>query len=310
MSLPLTYEHLNYANSVVDPSTIQVAGSTMARFFRRHLFEKLISVYKWKFPDTWTAGRAENYLLYTLYFMGFIGVVNSSIGAVPQHGTISGRNRFYQPSKFIVANPNFKEVNGQYNIGIDCELLQLTPDYFGLYDIVSVYANRMALADRTGAVNLSNSLLSYVFFGRNKNVAESFKKMFDELQAGNPAVVIDNKMRREMDGEPWELLNQNVSQNFIAPEIQALLEEYERDFDSYIGLPNNEQNQKKERLIVDEVNMNNQATCARAELWLETLQKSCERINKMFFDGGKELWVEWRNNPYIPDKAERKAENE
>lgn len=302
---PWAYNHLNYANSITDPSTMQIAGSTMAHFFKRHLFEKLLSVFKWELPETWTEGRAENYLLYTLYIMGFIAIVDSPVGPVPQHCTIGGlRTKFYQPRSIIIANPNFKEVDGEYIIGQNAELLQLTPDYFGLADIVSVYANRMALADRTAGVNLTNSLLSFVFFARNKAVAESFKKMFDELQAGNPAAILDNKMKREFDGDPWTMLNQNVGGNFIAPEIQKLLEEYERDFDSYIGLPNNEQKDKKERLIVDEVNANNQASASRAQLWLDTLQNSCERVNKMFYNGERRVWVDWRISPYTEGGSE------
>lgn len=295
---PWSYEHLNILNSVVDPSTIHVKDSYIANFFRRHLLEKMFSVYQWTMPDIWKMGRGNYYVLYTVYCMGFIGVVNSKLGAVPQHGSISGRNLYYQPSKFLIANPNFKEVNGEYELGVNCELLQIAPDYFGLLDIVNVYANRMALADRTGCVNLMNSLLSYVFFGRNKAVGESFKKMFDELQAGNPAVVVDSKLRRELEGEPWQLLNQNVGQNFIAPEIQQLLEEYERDFDNYIGLPNNQSEGKKERLVVDEVNVNRTETASRAQTWLSSLQESCERINKMFYEGSREVWVDWRVNPY------------
>ena len=302
--IPIDYPHINMASSFVDPSPLHVRDSMIAGFFRRHLFEKMLSVYDWTFPDTWLKSRAENYFLYTLYVCGYISVVDSIAGPVPQHCSIKGRNKFYQPAQILIENPYFKEVDGEYTIGTNTELIQITPDYFGIYDIINVYASRMALADRTAGVNLANSMLSYVFFAKNKSMAESFKKMFDELQSGSPAVVVGSKLRQDLDGEPWNLLNNNVGANFIAPEIQNLMVEYERDFDSYIGLPNNEQKGKKERLIVDEVNANNQASASRAQLWLDCLKKSCDRVNAMFYPKGGGISVDWRVNPYESQREE------
>ena len=49
--------------------------------------------------------------------------------------------------------------------------------------------------------------------------------------------------------------------------------------------------EKKERLLVDEVNANNEATMSKCELWLETMQESMERANNMF---GLDLGVKLR----------------
>ena len=53
------------------------------------------------------------------------------------------------------------------------------------------------------------------------------------------------------------------------------------DFDSCIGIPNGNIN-KKERMVVDEANMNNFETKALCYIWLDTLKKDIEKSNSMF----------------------------
>ena len=64
----------------------------------------------------------------------------------------------------------------------------MQPDYGSCWDIVSYYADLLALATESLAVNITNSKLAYVFACQDKTVAESFKKMFDQINEGNPAV--------------------------------------------------------------------------------------------------------------------------
>ena len=59
------------------------------------------------------------------------------------------------------------------------------------------------------------------------------------------------------------------------------LKNIENKFFTDVGF-NNADDQKKERMIVDEVNANNEATMSKCMLWLETMQESMERVNRMF----------------------------
>ena len=60
-----------------------------------------------------------------------------------------------------------------------------------------------------------------------------------------------------------------------------------------IGIPNSN-TEKRERLVVEEVNANNVETRTRCELWLESLKESARKTNDMF---GLDISVNWRNNP-------------
>lgn len=283
-----SYDFLNIYNAYREPSTVHCSDSYMVRYFTRYLFQKAISVFEWKgMPKYWS----RDFFLYVLYARGYLTITDiPGYGPIPQNCSLRGLNIFYQPKEVIIANPAIMRSPITRTIDKDCVLLKLTPDYAGIIDIVSIYADKMALCLESAGINILNSKLAYVFASKNKNFAESFKKMFDQINAGNPAVMIDKDLMNE-DGSPsWMTFSQDIRSNFIAPELIELLKQIENNFDAEIGLPNNP-TEKKERLITDEVNANNASTFAKSQLWLDSLKEGIEKANNMF---GLELSVEWR----------------
>lgn len=283
-----SYDFLNIYNAYRDPSTVHCSDSYMVRYFTRYLFQKAISVFEWKgMPEYWS----RDFFLYVLYARGYLTITDiPGYGPIPQNCSLMGRNIFYQPREVIIANPAIKGTQITRTIDKDCVLLKLTPDYAGIIDIVSIYADKMALCLESAGINMLNSKMPYVFAGKNKAFLESFKKMFDQINAGNPAVFIDKDLMNE-DGSPnWMTFTQDIKSNFIATELVDLLKQIENNFDAEIGLPNNP-TEKKERLITDEVNANNASTFAKSQLWLDSLKEGIEKANNMF---DLNLSVEWR----------------
>lgn len=283
-----SYDFLNLYNAYREPSTVHCSDTYMVRYFTRYLFQKAISVFEWDgMPEHWS----KDFFLYVLYACGYLAITDvPGYGPIPQNCSLMGRNIFYQPKEVIIANQAIKGQQITRTIDKDCVLLKLTPDYAGIIDIVSIYADKMALCLESAGINILNSKLAYVFASKNKAFAEAFKKMFDQINAGNPAVVIDKDLMNE-DGSPsWMTFTQDIKSNFIAPELIELLKKIENNFDAEIGLPNNP-TEKKERLIVDEVNANNASTYSKSQLWLDSLQEGVRKANAMF---GLNLSVEWR----------------
>ena len=140
-------------------------------------------------------------------------------------------------------------------------------------------------------MNLVNSKLSYVFAADNKQSAESYKKACDKIYGGDPSVFMDSKLFDSDGKAKWQMFNQNVGQNYIADRVLADMRKIEQMFATDIGIPN-ANTDKKERLIVDEVNSNNFETQSRCDMWLMSMKKEFEKANKMF---GLDLSVNWRN---------------
>lgn len=240
-------------------------------------------------PDTWY----RDYFLYVLYCWGYVSVINTNkFGVIPQACSLRGYDVFYRPNIAMITNPL---LNGMRELHIDtqCTLFKLQPDYGGIMDIVDYYAEMMALCAETAQLNLINSKLSYVFTAGDKGAAESFKKMFDGIMSGNPAVIIDKNLLKSDGSMPWQLFSQNVGQNYIVGDILTDMRTWENKFDTDVGIPN-ANTDKKERLISNEVEANNTETFSKCSLWLDELKKTCEKTRDMF---GINITVDWRDPP-------------
>lgn len=253
----------------------------------RYLLQKAISVFQWTMPASWS----RNYFLYCLYCFGRVAVVNTNrYGVIPQACGLMGYNVFYQPTNAIITNPLLTGIL-QPRIDSDCVLVRLQPDYGGIMDLVRHYANLMALAAEAVGVNLVNSKTALAFFARNKAEAESYKKAFDAVANGQPMVVVGKDLIAD-DGTPhWSSFNRDVKNSYVVSDLLSDLRKIEAMFDCDIGIPN-ANTDKRERLIVDEVNANNTETYSKCALWLEELQESCRRVRSMF---GIDLSVDWRD---------------
>lgn len=287
MLIPTNYEFENLYNSMRSPSSVHCRNTALVEYYTKYLLEKAISVFKFDgIPDKW----AMNYFQYVLFGYGYVAIINTDkYGVIPQLSGLTGYNVFYQPTMVTIANPLLDGLK-TLEIGTQCEIIKLQPNYSGVMDIVTTYADLMALCLETAGINLLNSKMSYIFFSQNKSGAETFKKMYDKIASGEPMAVIDKSLLDDEGNPSWTMFTQNVGQNYITDKILNDLQTIEDQFNTEIGIPN-ANTQKKERLIVDEVNANNIDTNAKIALWLETMQRDIDKVNQMF---GLDLSVSYR----------------
>lgn len=287
MLIPTNYEFENLYNSMRSPSSVHCRNTALVEYYTKYLLEKAISVFKFDgIPDKW----AMNYFQYVLFGYGYVAIINTDkYGVIPQLSGLTGYNVFYQPTMVTIANPLLDGLK-TLEIGTQCEIIKLQPNYSGVMDIVTTYADLMALCLETAGINLLNSKMSYIFFSQNKSGAETFKKMYDKIASGEPMAVIDKSLLDDEGNPAWTMFTQNVGQNYITDKILNDLQTIEDQFNTEIGIPN-ANTQKKERLIVDEVNANNIDTNAKIALWLETMQRDIDKVNQMF---GLDLSVSYR----------------
>ena len=270
-------------------------------YFKKYLLQKCISVFKFIFPDTWSRDQIRHFRN-VLFTAGYIVIFeDKKYGLVALSCSFMGQNLFYSPKKILVSNPLLAGV--EKTIGKDCVLftLQETPSFGDLYfnpastsilDIVNYYADQMALASQALNSNFINSQLAYVFTTDTKSGAEAFKKMFEMIASGEPAVVQDKNLLTP-DGTPgWSPFQQNLAQTYIANDILTSLSTLNNQFCTLVGIPN-ANTDKRERLIVDEANANNVETTCLSDLWLENMKVCCEEVNRMF---GVSMSVEKRYN--------------
>ena len=289
-TIPMDYDAKNLYTSFNSPSTVHCKNTMMRRYFQRYLLQKAISVFKWTLPDTWD----KDYFLYTLYGYGYCAIINTEkFGVIPQWGALGGYNVFYRPTYVIVSNPLIPEII-KPTIGIDCTIIKLQPDYGGIMDMVNYYADMLALCAESIGINLVNSHVANVFPATDKAMAETYKKMFDQIASGQPGVVVGKNLFDDAGKPLWTPFTANVKNEYVADIILSDMRKIEACFDTDIGIPN-ANTDKRERLVTDEVNANNVETALRPMFWLEQLKKSIQETIDMF--GIRDFSVDWRVNP-------------
>ena len=292
----------NLVDSSRNPSATHVADAFLTRYFRDRLLKRAIGVLKWNnVPEYWD----ENFMKYVLFVNGYFCIVNTDrYGVLPLNCTLGGVGVMYQPTYCIIANPRLK---GMLNPTIheDCELVRLQPDYKGVMDMVNYHAGKLALASESIDMNLWNSKLAYVFTARNKAAAETFKKIFDKIMNGEPAVVQDKNMLDDEGNPAWATFSQNLSQNFIATGIFDLMKGFEKEFDRDIGIPFSDG--KKERLITMEATQADNERSIYVDQWVEEVNKCLDKANKMF---GLDISVEKRYDEKEEERSEPAWEEE
>jgi hypothetical protein len=99
---PYMFDYINTVNGAFTPSTIHVKDSRLTHFFAKYLLQKVMAVYEWKMPKTWS----KDYFLYTLYCWGYLAVFNTNkYGVIPQQCGLRGWDIFYRPTHALITSP-------------------------------------------------------------------------------------------------------------------------------------------------------------------------------------------------------------
>lgn len=280
---PLNYDQINNINGHIQPSTLKYCNSITYAYWQRSLYQRTISTIDFKgLPDTWE-GSVRDFFYWCIFSYGYVGVFDSDqFGLSFQPGALNGFDFYYQPTEFIVANPKLSK---NFKIHEECELIRLCPDYRGIWDIISYYAMLLSALDSGINMSIINNKFAYLIGAKNKAAAESLKKIFDKINAGEPAVIFDNNLLpQDPDSkeEPWSFLERsNLKQSYLTTDQLMDRSTLLSSFDAEIGI-RSVPYQKKERLVTAEAESREQDSTARLEVWKATLDSSLELVNKMF----------------------------
>ena len=138
------------------------------------------------------------------------------------------------------------------------------------------YARRMAEIDDIIMQNLRQQRVPYLF-ATDENNSFSMKALYDRIYQGEPAIFIDKEM---LKGEPENIMVIPTVSPYLVDKLQIQKQEMERELLTFLGINNTLE--KKERLIVDETNSNNQFIKMASDIGFKQRQLACQQMNEMF----------------------------
>lgn len=298
---PYNMEQVNFAESSYVPSTINKYNNKAFIFWQRHLFQRACSTIELGVPEEWE-GNVKDFLMYSLLRGGYVAVSeNDKFGQFFQYGTLGGRNFYYQPTKVLISNPAY---SATLYIGKNCELLRLTPDYTGIWDIISYYAEKLATMDPAINISITNNKYAFFMGARNKAAAETFKKGMDLVNAGEPMMVFDKKLIDDPTDqkEPWQFWSRDdMVGSYVLDKLLRDFQTILNQFDCEIGIPTVPY-QKAERMVTSEADSKELDATSKCQVWVDTLQSSIKKIKKLYPD--IKLSAEMRFNPLDQKEGE------
>ena len=163
---PLNYDQINAVAGNYHPSQVKAYNNKSFAFWERALFQRALSIMDFKIP--WD-GTVKDFFRFCLFSRGYVAVFKTpEYGLTFQPCGLSGYDWYYRPTNALVANPAMPR-SLDLRIGQDCEILKLTPDYYGIWDIIEYYACKLSELDKQ-----QNDVLHFIE-KYNLNASDGFK---------------------------------------------------------------------------------------------------------------------------------------
>ena len=203
-------------------------------------------------------------------------------GVVPVPATLTGYGLQFQPTGVMISTPYF-QFTRPLKLGVEAELLKLTPDYSGVFSIVTKYAAELKEIDTSIKSAARNSRLAYALVADSDRSARTLKGIREKIINGDDVIIDQTLTRRkgaDKDELPWYQFDRDVKQSYILGDLLEARRNTLVDFYREIGV--RMLDDKKERMLTGEVAAGEAETFIRSEVWIEALKESCEKVNELF----------------------------
>lgn len=249
-----------------------------------------LSLFEWEgLPDSCNARFLEK----TLYTFGQALFVNDpELGHLTLKCTPSGELNYYdEPLSYsangVGYNRTFKK---DECVVIRNNYLDRATDWS-----VVLFASRMTEAERTIDTNIKAQKTPYIICCDQKDLL-SMKNIVKQRDDNELTIFGSKSLNIEA------LKVHATKAEFVADKLQEYKQQIWNEALTFFGVNNDGGNtQKKERMLTDEVNANNQVISINAQAMLLTRQEACKMINKMY---GLNVSVKMRSNAEITEEVE------
>ena len=147
-------------------------------------------------------------------------------------------------------------------------------------ETIELFALRLYEAERTIDVNIKAQKTPVLIEGDAKSMI-TLKNLYAKFSGNEPFIFGNKKFNLD---KALNVLKTDAP--FIADKLQDYKHEVWNECLTFLGI-NNANTDKKERLVTDEVNSNNDLIKFYFNCFYKTRKKACDEINKKYF-GGKE----------------------
>ena len=184
-------------------------------------------------------------------------------------------NPYNEPTDLIPVIPNHTNSTlKSYENGSECVLIRNNDDMLPTSRTIKLYAYKLAELDRTIDVNIKAQKTPILIKCTDKQRV-TLTNVYRQYQNNMP-VIFGTK-----DLELSEIGVLNTSAPVVFPELEVQKHSVWNECMSFLGI-NNANQDKRERLVDDEVQANDEQIQMFAHIMLKSRERACEEINRIF----------------------------
>ena len=261
-----------------------------------------ISIFEWEnLPDSMNARYLEETLFYkgqaTLLKDKKYGFINTSIadnGVINIYGLPTKLNCYsvggYHAYRDLYCGLNPINGNDEYKEAI---LVMNNWDRMPTISTIQLFCYRLYEVERSLDTNIKSTKTPILVVGNEKQKL-TLENLYNQYN-GNQPFIFGNK--DTFNDNPLQVLNTNSP--FLADKLMEYKKEIWNEALQFLGI-NSMSLEKKERMITDEANSNNEVINLNLESYLIPRQEACKQFNELFGLTGtdKEISVRVRSDLY------------
>ena len=275
-----------------------------------------LSMFEWvNLPDS----MDSRYIEWCLYYSGQAALLkNKDDIFINTRACSTGELNIYElPTEINCYSVGYSETRKQYD-GYDKSIYdgktgkfkEIDPKDYCIYVLnnqnkyatawtLELFAYRLYLAQRTADINITVNKLPYIV-SVDDNQRLTMENLINQLDENKPAVFGTKELASTIK-DSLKVLPTNPP--FIADKLNEYKKEIWNEALTFLGI--NNLNEKKERLITDETNSNNELINLNLQSYLVPRKEACKRFNKLFgLTGDKAIDVKVRSDLYNIIKQE------
>lgn len=257
----------------------------------------LIAKSRYKYKNIPIKDIDNRFIENVLFYYGKIGFVkSSSMGIVCAPITDGGMlNNYDIPLSYTFMGNKYNKTHLADNV----EVMRGNIDSIPLYSIVSMFAERLANIDMTEDIRMFQLRKPYVFTCKESQRL-SVEQLFQGIEDYAKCIVSD----KDIETYGINVLDLNVPYDIDKQDEHKSV--VWNEFYTFLGI-NNADNSKRERMVTDEVNANNERLNIITQSEYECRLDACNRINEHF---GWNMTVEKVTEDTTKSKQNGSEENE
>ena len=255
-------------------------------FYRLMLISR--ALFKW---DNLPNGIDENWIERYLFSEGkCLFYKDPTIGfMVAKMGECGNLNYYDEPTKVRPYATNYLYEGEQLENNVNCVIIKNNDIMIPTSPTIQLYAYKLTNIDRTIDVNIIAQKTPIIVKCSDKQRL-SLKNAIIQRNDNEPVIYAD----KNLDMASIEVLDLRPPKVF--PDLQLQKHAIWNECMTFLGV-NNANQDKRERLVTDEVSANDEQVKASEDVMLKARERACELINKMF---GLDITVRRRKLSELP----------